>query len=169
MLLKIGTPLGPFLFSLGLLGVCALGASLFTGKCGFLFEDKIPFFSLLIILIVNLISGYLFGAIFGLSDADVMSSAILKVETWEFSIPFLIKAVLCGVVMFVAVLIYRKGSPLGVLIGVPLFIFSGFQHCIANVITMGAAMTFDWSIILAVMGNFVGSIVTWWLFKGNEA
>lgn len=169
VLLKIGTPIGPFLFALGLLGVCALGANLFTGKCGFLFEDNIKARDLLIILIVNLISGYLLGAVFGLSDPDLATTALSKISTWAFSFPFLVKAILCGVVMFVAVYIYRKGSPLGVLIGVPLFIFAGFQHCIANVITMGAALSFDWSIVLAVAGNFVGSIVTWWLLKsGNK-
>lgn len=35
VLLKIGEPLGPFLFAFGLLGVCVLGLNLFTGKCGF--------------------------------------------------------------------------------------------------------------------------------------
>ena len=165
VLLKIGSPLGPFLFSLGLLGVCVMGANLFTGKCGFLFEDNIKLTDILTILIINLVAGYLFGYIFGLSDPVVATAAAEKVTTWEFSFPFLLRSVLCGVVMFVAVLIYRKGSPLGILIGVPLFIFAGFQHCIANIITMGAAATFDWSITLAVVGNFVGSIITWWLFK----
>lgn len=168
VLLKIGTPIGPFLFALGLLGVCVLGANLFTGKCGFLFEDNIKARDLLIILVVNLISGYLLGAVFGLSDPDLATTASSKISTWAFSFPFLVKAILCGVVMFVAVYVYRKGSPLGVLIGVPLFIFAGFQHCIANVITMGAALSFDWSIVLAVAGNFVGSIVTWWLLKSNN-
>jgi len=168
VLLKIGTPVGPFLFSLGLLAVCYMGANLFTGKCGFLFEDNIKLADLGLILVVNLISGYLLGAIFGLADADLSSVAASKISGWEFSFPFLVKAVLCGVVMFVAVYIYRKGSPFGVLIGVPLFIFAGFQHCIANVITMGAALTFDWSILLAIVGNFVGSIITWWLFRSNR-
>ena len=165
VLLKIGNPIGPFLFSLGLLGVCVMGAKLFTGKCGFLLEDNIRIFDLLLILAVNLISGYLFGAIFGMTDPEVFNAAASKVSGWEFSFPFLVKAILCGVVMFIAVYIFRKGSPLGVLIGVPLFIFAGFQHCIANVITMGVALTFDWSILLAVLGNFVGSIVTWWLVR----
>ena len=38
-LLKLGNPLGPFLFALGLLGVCYMSLNLFTGKCGFLFEN----------------------------------------------------------------------------------------------------------------------------------
>ena len=57
VLLKIGSPLGPILFAFGLLGVCAMGANLFTGKCGFLFEDKIKPLHLLTILLVNLAAG----------------------------------------------------------------------------------------------------------------
>ena len=41
VLLKMGNPLGPILFALGLLGVCFLELNLFTGKCGFLFESKL--------------------------------------------------------------------------------------------------------------------------------
>ena len=52
-LLKLGEPIGPVIFSLGLLGVCYMGLNLFTGKCGFLFQDKIKPTDLLIILIVN--------------------------------------------------------------------------------------------------------------------
>ena len=44
ILLKIGNPYGPFLFAFGLLSVCYLGLDLFTGKCGFLFEDKIKWY-----------------------------------------------------------------------------------------------------------------------------
>ena len=32
ILLKMGNPLGPFLFALGLLAVCYMGLNLFTGK-----------------------------------------------------------------------------------------------------------------------------------------
>ena len=39
-LLKLGNPIGPVIFAFGLLGVCYMGQNLFTGKCGFLIEDK---------------------------------------------------------------------------------------------------------------------------------
>ena len=39
VLLKIGAPLGAFIFAFGLYGVCMLGANLFTGKCGFILKD----------------------------------------------------------------------------------------------------------------------------------
>ena len=160
-LLKLGNPIGPFLFTLGLLGVCYLGQNLFTGKCGFLFADRIPLGDLLLILLGNLAAGWVFGWLLSLADPALLGAAQEKVASWELSLPFFVRACLCGVVMYVAVLLYRKGTPLGILVGVPLFIFCGFQHCIANVITLGAARTWDWSLLLAVLGNFAGSLFAW--------
>ena len=160
-LLKLGNPIGPVIFALGLLGVCYLGLNLFTGKCGFLFEDKIRVFDLVVILVVNLIAGYVVGRVFSMLDAEVVEAAVSKVAGYEFSLAFFIRAVLCGVVMYVAVAMYRKGTPLGIIFGIPLFIFCGFQHCIANVITMGVAGSLDWSLILAIVGNFVGAVGMW--------
>ena len=164
-LLKLGNPIGPVIFALGLLGVCYMGLNLFTGKCGFLFQDKIDYKDLLIILVVNLIAGYLIGLIFSIVDPDVFKNAILKVKSWDFSLSFFIKSVLCGIIMYIAVLLYKKGTPLGIIYGIPLFIFCGFQHCIANIITMGTARMFDWSIILCIIGNFVGSLMMWYFSK----
>lgn len=163
VLLKIGSPLGPFLFAFGLLGVCVLKLNLFTGKCGFLFEDNLKIRDLIIILVSNLIFGYLFGMVFGLIDSDVAAAANAKMLGWDISGEFFLKSALCGVIMYLAVAIYKKGSPLGILFGVPLFIFCGFQHSIANVITMGAAMGFDLSVLLCAAGNFTGALVAWWL------
>ena len=164
-LLKLGTPLGPVLFTLGLLGVCYMGLNLFTGKCGFLIEDKIKITDLLLILIVNLIAGYLLGLAYSITDKEVFENAIAKVATWDFNISFFIKSILCGVIMYIAVLMYRKGTPLGIIFGIPLFIFCGFQHCIANIITLGAARTFDISIIICIIGNFIGSLIMWYTAK----
>ena len=164
-LLKLGNPIGPILFTLGLLGVCYMGLNLFTGKCGFIFEDKIKFLDLMIILIITLIAGYLFGLIFSLCDVDVYKNAIDKVNSWSFSLSFFIKSIMCGIIMFIAVYIYRKKSPLGIIFGIPLFIFSGFQHCIANIITLGVARTIHSSIILAIIGNFIGSLIMWYFSK----
>ena len=162
-LLKLGNPIGPIIFAFGLLGVCYLGQNLFTGKCGFLFQDKIPVLELLTILVVNLVAGYLVGMAFAAADPSIVPAASDKVASWDFSMAYFIKSVLCGVVMYLAVAIYKKGSPLGIIFGIPLFIFCGFQHCIANVITMGVATGFSWSLVLAVAGNFAGSLIIWWL------
>ncbi len=167
-LLKLGNPLGPVLFALGLLGVCYMGLNLFTGKCGFLIQDKIKLVDLLMILIINLLAGYLIGLIFSVTDVDVFKNAITKVSSWDISISFFIKSILCGVIMYIAVYMYRKNTPLGIIFGIPLFIFCGFQHCIANIITMGVARTFHYSIIICILGNFIGSLLIWYLSKENK-
>ncbi len=164
-LLKLGLPLGPVLFSLGLLGVCYMGQNLFTGKCGFLIEDKIKVTDLLTILLINLIAGYLFGLLFSITDPEVLKNAIEKVKTWDVSLAFFIKSVLCGIIMYIAVFMYRKGTPLGIIFGIPLFIFCGFQHCIANIITMGVARTWHTSILICIIGNFIGSLFMLYVSK----
>ena len=167
-LLKLGEPIGPIIFALGLLGVCYMGLNLFTGKCGFLFQDKIKITDLLTILVVNLIAGYLIGLMFSVCDTVVFDNAVKKVSTWEISMPFFIKSILCGIIMYIAVYMYKKGTPLGIIFGIPLFIFCGFQHCIANIITLGVAQTFDLSIFICIIGNFVGSLIMWYLAKDVE-
>ena len=164
-LLKLGNPIGPVIFALGLLGICYMGQNLFTGKCGFLIEDKIKFSDLMIILLVNLVAGYLMGVLFSFTDKEVAAAATTKVATYEFSLAFFIKSILCGIIMYIAVYMYRKGTPLGIIYGIPLFIFCTFQHCIANIITLGVARTIDASIILAIIGNFIGSLVMWYFSK----
>lgn len=164
-LLKLGNPIGPVIFALGLLGVCYMGQNLFTGKCGFLIEDKIKFRDLMIILVVNLIAGYLCGLVYSFADKEIVTNAVSKVATWDFTLSFFIRSVLCGVIMYIAVFLYRKGTSLGIIYGIPLFIFCGFQHCIANIITLGVARSFHWSIILAILGNFAGSLLMWYFSK----
>lgn len=165
VLLKIGEPIGPFLFAFGLLGVCVLGLNLFTGKCGFLIEDGIKISDLVIILIANLVFGYAIGVMFSLFDAAIIGVAETKVASWSMSLEFFLKSVMCGTIMYLAVELYRRGTKLGILLGVPLFIFCGFQHSIANVITMGVAVDFSWTILLCAAGNFIGAIAAWGLCR----
>ena len=164
-LLKLGNPIGPIIFSLGLLGVCYMGLNLFTGKCGFFIQDKIKIKDLILILLVNLIAGYLLGLMFSITDKDIYTNAVTKVGTWDVSWAFFIKSILCGVVMYIAVYMYKKGTPLGIIFGIPLFIFCGFQHCIANIITLGVARTIHLSILICIVGNFIGSIIMWYLSR----
>ena len=162
VLLKIGAPLGAFLFALGLYGVCLLGANLFTGKCGFVLENK-KWRDLGIILLINLAAGWLIGWAFSFADPAVHEAAVAKFNAWDFSLGFFLRSVFCGMIMYIAVKCYKLGSIWGVFIGVPLFILAGFQHSIANVITAGAAMNWSWTILLCALGNFVGSITIAWL------
>lgn len=155
--LTLGAPLGAILFSFGLLGVCMLGADLFTGKAGYMWRTQ-PI-ELIKILLINLLAGYLFGMIVSIGFPNLIPLAISKIVSWMFSLQFFIQSIFCGMIMYIAVDIYKKGSLMGIFFGVPLFIFCGFQHCIANIIVLGIAGTFNSSILLAIVGNLVGSII----------
>ena len=136
--------------------------------CGFLISDKIKPLDLFLILLFNLIAGFILGFIYSYADPEVLENAIIKVSTWDISLSFFIKSILCGVIMYIAVLMYKKGTPLGIIFGIPLFIFCGFQHCIANIITLGVARTFDLSIFICIVGNFIGSLIMWYFSKDIE-
>ena len=162
VLLKVGAPLGAFLFALGLYGVCLLGANLFTGKCGFILENK-KWLDLGIILLTNMVAGWMIGWAFSMADPAIHDAAVIKVNSWDLSLGFFLRSIFCGMIMYIAVKCYKMGSIWGVFIGVPLFILAGFQHSIANVITAGAAVNWSWTILLCALGNFIGSITIAWL------
>jgi len=60
----------------------------------------------------------------------------------------------------------KYSSYLCMLFGIPLFIFSGFQHSIANAITMGVAGAFSLSVLMCALGNLVGALGAWSLCCG---
>ena len=164
-LLKLGNPIGPVIFAFGLLGVCYLGQNLFTGKCGFIISDKISLCDISLILVCNMLAGYLIGLLYSSTDASLAPAAAEKIATWDFSFAFFSKSLLCGAIMYLAVKMYKKGTPLGIIFGVPLFIFCGFQHCVANIVTLGVAQTFSLTIVLCIIGNFFGSLATWYMTR----
>lgn len=161
-------PLGPFLFAFGLLCVCYFDANLFTGKAGYYWTNGKDIVTLLIILIVNLIAGYITGGALGEMYPDLVPIAQAKVDSWAITDVFFVQACFCGVIMYLAVDAYKtKQSIAGILIGVPLFIFCGFQHSIANVITLGMTCSWSWTILFAAAGNLYGSIFAS-LLKGRD-
>lgn len=165
ILLKVWEPFGPFLFALWLLTVCMLWLNLYTWKCGYVIEQK-SYKNLLYILIINLISGYLlWWLISWCNDTVVLESALTKVNSREISWPFFIKSIFCGIIMFLAVDLYKKWTNLWIIFWIPLFIFCGFQHCIANVITMWVAHAYDNSLWIAVIWNLIGSLFIRYLWK----
>ena len=157
VLLFLGNPLGPILFAFGLMGVCYLQADLYTGKAGYYWKDKKA--NLATILILNLAAGYTFGLLLGYSSPQLIPVALEKIASWDFSMAFFIRSMFCGMIMYICVDIFKRGSYIGILYGVPLFIFCGFQHCIANIIVLGVAHSWSWTLILAIIGNLVGSMI----------
>lgn len=161
VLLFLGNPLGPVLFAFGLLSVCYLRADLYTGKAGYYWRNEKA--KLVKILLWNLISGYTFGLLLGCSSPQLVPIAMEKIATWNFGIEFFIRSIFCGAIMYICVDLFKRGTTFGIFYGVPVFIFCGFQHCIANIVVLGVAswqtFTWSWTIPLAIVGNLLGSII----------
>lgn len=157
--------LGAILFSLGLLTICKLRLNLFTGLIGFVLEKKQNPLHIFIILVSNVFGGYLIGLLISLILDKYVSLALLNISNWDVSISFALKAFMCGAIMYIAVKLFKEGSVLGILIGVPLFILSAYQHCIVNAIMLGIGRTFNLCILISILGNAFGSLLCWFLTK----
>ena len=167
---EIGTYVGAVFFAVALLTICIKGYSLFTGKVGYIPENhsKDAVSTLLLGLLGNAIATCLLGYLLSLAipsmgdRANVVCNLKLTQEWWQT----LIRAVFCGVLMYVAVSIYREsehGKMSGIFFAVPVFILSGFEHSIANMCYFGASniVSFDafLYIVIVIIGNSVGGML----------
>ena len=184
-LVELGKILGSFLFAAGLFLVCTFYLSLYTGKIGLVFEkkqDKYFYISLPVMLIANLGAAFLFGYLcyFIFKDSDIYKSALsaanarLVLNSPLDYVSTCIKSFLCGVCVYLAVKSFNLNrlKPLGIsllVFFVFLFVYCGFQHCIANMFYFGMANTVQKemfiNVILVIIFNSLGPIVPVYLIK----
>lgn len=157
---------GAALFSFALLTIIHNGLPLYTGKIGFIRENKIS--DLALMLIFNLI-GSLIPVLMVIFCKDDFFAALYAVSEVKFSNNFLelfFLGALCGVLMFIAV--YSKNQIITIFC-IMIFILSGFEHCIADfpylAVNFGGINAVKFLCI--VLGNSVGSILTYALMGRN--
>lgn len=164
----VSRTVGAVFFSVALLCICYKGYSLFTGKVGYIPEkhDKDAFSVLLWGLLGNAIATVLIGlalreAIPTLGvPAEVICTAKLTQAWWQT----LVRAIFCGMLMYLAVSIYRdKSTVSAIFFCVPVFILAGFEHSIANMFYFGAAGMVDLEsalyLAIVVVGNSIGGML----------
>lgn len=184
-LLELGKILGSILFAVGLFLVCTFYLSLYTGKIGLIYEkkqDKLFYISLPIMLIGNLGGALFFGFVSYLifKDTSVYNAALnaansrLALNAPLDYVSTCIKSFLCGVCVYLAVKAFNLNrlKPLGIILlvfFVFLFVYCGFQHCIANMFYFGMANTYCIELIinlvLVIIFNSLGPIVPVYLIK----
>ena len=164
----VGQIAGAVFFTVALLCICLQGYSLYTGKIGFIPEkhDGEALSVLFLGLAGNLTAVFLWGlavryAVPNIADA-AESVATTKLTQGFFQT--LIRAVLCGILMYLAVTVWRdKGRVVAILFCVPTFILAGFEHSIADFFYFSAAAEFTasmWLFILAALiGNSLGAML----------
>ncbi len=159
---------GAILFSVALLCICYKGLNLFTGKVGYMAEkhDKSAFSTLLLGLLGNAVATVGVGFIlsYALPElyavAEPIVTAKLSQEWWQT----LVRAIFCGILMFLAVSVYKeKKTPAAIFLCIPVFILSGFEHSIANMVyfAMGRVVSLDGFIylLIVVVGNAIGGML----------
>ena len=168
--------IGSLLFPIGLSLVCFLDLNLFTGKIGYLLDnDKSFLLKLLFIYIGNIIGSLIFGGwalVVFKGELHETVLAIASKKLFELSFRPIIKvfggSVLCGALVYIAVFSYKTFKQvylklIGIFLAIGLFVFLGFDHCIANMFYF----TYSWSwknpvaylnIAIVTFGNSIGAI-----------
>lgn len=182
---ELGKVLGSLLFSVGLFTVCTFYLSLYTGKIGLIFEKKQTkefYISLPVMLIGNAIGaislGYLCWAVF--KDVDIMNTVnnVCEIHTnldsFNAYLSLIVKSLLCGLCVYIAVksFAYQRLKPVGIgllVLFVFIFVYAGFQHCIANMFYFGFGNHFIGNtfinLLICILGNSLGTIPGVFLFK----
>ena len=178
-LAELGKILGSILFAVGLFLVCTFSLSLYTGKIGQIYEekkDKLFYTSLPVMLVGNAIGAFALGYIcfFIFRNTDVYTYALaaansrLAFNTAFDYITTCIKAFLCGLCVYLAVKSFslNRLKPVGILLlvfFVFVFVYCGFQHCIANMFYFGMANSINWytliNLLIVILFNSLGPVV----------
>ena len=153
---------GALLFSIGLTAVILLEANLYTGKIGYV-NSKAKLISAALILIQNLLVALVCGLIFYSTKNNICENLWLNklAKSWH---EFLFDSIGCGICIYLSVELYKKTDSIFVIVlGVLVFILSGFEHCIADIFYLSASMSFDLKsilyILIAIIGNSIGSLL----------
>lgn len=164
--------IGAFLFSIGLFMICVNGYNLYTGKIGYIIERKKGYLIELLLTLIGNFTGTVASGL-GLSLTRINPSikeVAIKICTTKLNdslLSILILSVFCGMLMYLAVDLYKTRSDsskyLGIFLGVTVFILSGFEHCVANmyyftVADMWSSKTLLYVLVM-ILGNTLGSII----------
>ncbi len=163
---------GSFIFSFGLLTVCMYSFNLYTGKVGYILENKISYvIELLISMIGNFLGTFLVGNLMRLTRFEnyiKTAKNIVNVKLNDNLLSIFILAIFCGMIMYIAVNNYKKekdviGKYMTIFMGVMAFILCGFEHCVANMFYFSIAGVFSFKVfyylLVMILGNSLGSII----------
>ncbi len=158
--LKVGGPLGAFLFSVGLMSVLVFDFVLFTGKIRMINNIKSDLPWALNILLFNAIGCALI-AILATSDYNVVvkcQEIVIKREHMGF-VRSIATGIGCGFIMTLAVSAWKE-SPWPLILGVPAFILAGLTHSVADAFYYCVGwQAITWPAILAYIGTVIGNII----------
>lgn len=163
---------GAFLFGTGLFTILTFGFYLYTGKVGYIVENKPEYIGeVTLIWLGNLIGTFVSARLLLLTRvAGIASKAasMCEVKMNDNLVSLFVLAIFCGMLMFIAADGYKKinhetGKCLAIFLPVMAFILSGFEHCIANMFYFSLAdawtvKSFGYLLVMT-LGNAAGGML----------
>lgn len=162
---------GAFMFSIGLLTILIFGFNLYTGKVGYICQNKPSYIGeVAIVWLGNFAGTYLMAFLCRLTRIGEGLAAkcrtMVDVKLNDNLGSMFILAIFCGMLMFIAVDTYKKNVEkkdtlitVVPVLGVVVFILAGFEHCIADMFYFALTDAFPEAIpaaIILTLGNAVG-------------
>lgn len=153
--------IGAFLFSIGLITILLFEFNLYTGKVCYIPKNGLKFTKqVAIILVGNIIGCVCLSLMFPSEIAKEICQNKLQIG----SMNVFFKALLCNVLIYIAVESYRtKHMLLPTIFCIPTFILSGYEHSVADIAYFIMAREFSISaiifIVIVTIGNAVGGMI----------
>ncbi len=174
------TVLGSFMFSFGLLLVCSFGVKLYTGKIGYVLDNKPSYLiELGEMLLGNILGAVVVGFIVHCSSTYYASlitkvTAICNLKLAHEWYALLFQSMGCGILVYLAVECFKSNHhPIiritGLILCITVMVAVGFTHIIAEmffftVLNLWNGETIVY-LLLVLLGNSLGSIFLHLLFK----
>lgn len=166
----LGRVLGSFLFSFGLLFIVNQKYLLFTGMMATPPRKLEDVYKILLILLLNfvgviLITGLVGSSLASFSEKIIERASSVVGDKTNRSIPEItMSGIFCGMFITFAVLGFKnKSSNLLVMFSVFLFVFLGFDHCIANMaycaLLENVSINEVKLIFFSIFGNVIGGLL----------
>ena len=170
-----GNIFASMVFSIGLLLVCIFGLNLYTGKIGVFLDDRSKIkensINLPIILLGNAIGAFGLGIILHFvfnGWSDFLQTATWVSEAKVGSNYLFLEGILCGALVYIAVYLFKNlenwaMKVIGIITAVTLFVYCGFQHCIANMFYFAFAFNWNigmlWNLLIVILTNSIGALL----------
>ena len=158
--------IGAILFCIGLITILLFNFNLYTGKVCYIPNNKPSYIlQVLLILFGNILGCVIMGVLFPITPISICTTKLsYDLQT------VLIKSIMCGLLIYIAVDSYKKYKTLlPTLFCIPIFILSGYIHVIADTFYFVSAQAFNTNtiiyILVAAIGNAFGGMIIPFLYN----
>ena len=165
---------GAIFFTVGLFIIVTLGFNLFTGKICYIFERDMKYLiGIPIIWFGNLVGTWGTATLINMTRVAPhlaeKAASLCDAKLNDNLLSIFILAIFCNILMYIAVENFGcnnhdVGKYIALFLGVPVFILSGFEHCVANMFYFSMAGVFTGKALLYLLVMTFGNAVGGWLF-----